>query len=86
MYMEPLKKYSPKLLCVITLTEDLALQQVAKADEEIKLGHYSGPLHGIPCGAKDLYATRGIKTTWGAEPYTFDLATKWHSTHPKMEV
>src|SRR5216684_687548 len=69
MYLERLKKYSPKLLSVITLTEDLALQQAAKADDEIKRGHYRGPLHGIPWGAKDLYATKGIKTTWGAEPY-----------------
>jgi Asp-tRNA(Asn)/Glu-tRNA(Gln) amidotransferase A subunit family amidase len=69
MYLERLKKYSPKLLCVITLTEDLALTQAAKADQEIRRGHYRGPLHGIPWGAKDLYATKGIKTTWGAEPY-----------------
>src|SRR5882762_4190243 len=69
MYLERLKKYSPKLLCVITMTEELALQQAAKADDEIKRGHYRGPLHGIPWGAKDLYATKGIKTTWGAEPY-----------------
>jgi Asp-tRNA(Asn)/Glu-tRNA(Gln) amidotransferase A subunit family amidase len=69
MYLERLKKYSPKLLCVITLTEELALEQAAKADDEIKRGHYRGPLHGIPWGAKDLYAAKGIKTTWGAEPY-----------------
>jgi Asp-tRNA(Asn)/Glu-tRNA(Gln) amidotransferase A subunit family amidase len=69
MYLERLKKYSPKLLCVITMTEELALQQAAKADDEIKRGHYRGQLHGIPWGAKDLYATKGIKTTWGAEPY-----------------
>jgi Asp-tRNA(Asn)/Glu-tRNA(Gln) amidotransferase A subunit family amidase len=69
MYLERLKKYSPKLLCVITLTEELALQQAAKADAEIKRGHYRGPLHGIPWGAKDLYSAKGIKTTWGAEPY-----------------
>jgi Asp-tRNA(Asn)/Glu-tRNA(Gln) amidotransferase A subunit family amidase len=69
MYLARLKKYSPKLLCVITLTEELALQQAAKADAEIQRGHYRGPLHGIPWGAKDLYATKGIKTTWGAEPY-----------------
>jgi Asp-tRNA(Asn)/Glu-tRNA(Gln) amidotransferase A subunit family amidase len=69
MYLERLKKYSHKLLCVITLTEELALEQAAKADEEIKRGHYRGPLHGIPWGTKDLYATKGIKTTWGAEPY-----------------
>jgi len=30
---------------------------------------YRGPLHGIPWGAKDLLATKGIRTTWGATPY-----------------
>ena len=69
MYLARLKKYGTKLLCVVTLTEDLALRQAAVADAEIKRGKYRGPLHGIPWGAKDLFATKGIKTTWGAEPY-----------------
>jgi Asp-tRNA(Asn)/Glu-tRNA(Gln) amidotransferase A subunit family amidase len=69
MYLERLKKYGPKLLCVVTLTEDLALKQAAAADADLKRGKYRGPLHGIPWGAKDLFATKGIKTTWGAEPY-----------------
>src|SRR5678815_1875672 len=69
MYLERLKKYGPKLLCVVTLTEELALKQAADADADIKRGNYRGPLHGIPWGAKDLFATKGIKTTWGAEPY-----------------
>jgi Asp-tRNA(Asn)/Glu-tRNA(Gln) amidotransferase A subunit family amidase len=69
MYLARLKKYGDKLLCVVTLTEDLALKQAAAADAEIKRGKYRGPLHGIPWGAKDLFATKGIKTTWGAEPY-----------------
>jgi len=69
MYLGRLKKYGPKLLCVVTLTEDLALQQAQAADDDLKRGKYRGPLHGIPWGAKDLLATRGIKTTWGAEPY-----------------
>ena len=69
MYLERLKKYGPKLLCVVTLTEELALQQAEQADLEIRSGKYRGPLHGIPCGVKDLFATKGIKTTWGAEPY-----------------
>ncbi len=69
MYIARLKKYGPKLLCVVTLTEELALKQAADADAEIKRGKYRGPLHGIPWGAKDLFATKGIKTTWGAEPY-----------------
>jgi Asp-tRNA(Asn)/Glu-tRNA(Gln) amidotransferase A subunit family amidase len=54
---------------VATLTEDLALKQAADADVELRRGKNRGPLHGIPWGAKDLFATRGIRTTWGAEPY-----------------
>lgn len=69
MYLARLKKYGPKLNCTVTLTEDLALSQAAAADREIKSGKYRGPLHGIPWGAKDLFATKGIRTTWGAEPY-----------------
>lgn len=69
MYLSRLKKYDPTLKCVITLTEDLALKQAKKADEEIAAGKYRGPIHGIPWGAKDLLATKNIKTTWGAMPY-----------------
>ena len=69
MYLERLKRFSPKLNCVITLTEDLALEQAARADREIRSGKYRGPLHGIPYGAKDLFATRSIPTTWGAGPF-----------------
>lgn len=69
MYLGRLKKYGPKLLCIVTLTEELALKQAQDADDELKRGKYRGPLHGIPWGAKDLFATKGIKTTWGAEPY-----------------
>jgi len=69
MYLARLKKYGPKLNCVVTLTEDIALTQAAEAEREIKAGKYRGPLHGIPWGAKDLFATKGIRTTWGAEPY-----------------
>jgi len=69
-YLERLKKYGPKLECVATLTEDLALQQARRADAEIAAGKYRGPLHGIPYGAKDLLAVKGIRTTWGSAPYT----------------
>jgi len=69
LYLRRLKKYGPLLECVITLTEDLAMEQAKRADEEIAAGIYRGPLHGIPWGAKDLLATKGIKTTWGAAPY-----------------
>src|SRR5262249_8091471 len=69
MYIDRLKRFGPKLLCVVTLTEELAMAQAAEAEREIKAGKYRGPLHGIPWGAKDLFATKGTRTTWGAEPY-----------------
>lgn len=69
MYLQRLKRFGPKLECVVTLTEELALSQARRADEEIAAGNYRGPLHGIPWGAKDLLATRGFPTTWGAMPY-----------------
>jgi len=69
MYLARLKRYGDQLHCVVTLTEDLARAQAAAADKEIKAGKYRGPLHGIPFGVKDLFDTKGIRTTWGAKPY-----------------
>ncbi len=69
MYISRIKRYNPKLNCVITLTEDLALKQAQRADHDIKQGFYRGPLHGIPYGVKDLIAVTGYPTTWGAQIY-----------------
>jgi Asp-tRNA(Asn)/Glu-tRNA(Gln) amidotransferase A subunit family amidase len=69
LYLERLKRHDLKLHCVITLTEDLALRQAARADEEVAAGTYRGPLHGVPYGIKDLFSTRSYPTTWGAAPF-----------------
>jgi len=68
-YLARIKRFDPQLRCVITLCEEHALAQAAQADREIAAGHYRGPLHGIPWGAKDLLDTAGIATTYGAEPF-----------------
>ena len=68
-YLDRIYRFNPKLNCVITLTEEHALEQARAADREIAAGHYRGPLHGIPWGAKDLLDTAGIPTTYGAEPF-----------------
>jgi Asp-tRNA(Asn)/Glu-tRNA(Gln) amidotransferase A subunit family amidase len=68
-YLDRLQRFDPKLRCVITLTNDLALAQAKQADAEIAVGKYRGPLHGIPWGGKDLLDTAGIPTTYGAEPF-----------------
>lgn len=69
LFLERLRKYDPILKAVITLTEDRALTQARRADEEIANGEYRGPLHGIPYGVKDIIAVEGYKTTWGSEPF-----------------
>jgi Asp-tRNA(Asn)/Glu-tRNA(Gln) amidotransferase A subunit family amidase len=73
LYLARLKRYNPVLNCVVTLTEQRALAQAARADRELAAGRYRGPLHGIPWGAKDLIAVKGYPTTWGAPPYRDQL-------------
>lgn len=68
-FINRLKQFGDTLESVITLTEELALQQATAADAELKKGIYRGPLHGIPYGLKDLFAVKGYKTTWGSTPY-----------------
>jgi Asp-tRNA(Asn)/Glu-tRNA(Gln) amidotransferase A subunit family amidase len=69
-FLERMKRVGPRLECFTTITEELALRQARRADAEIAAGKYRGWLHGIPYGAKDLLAVKGIPTTWGAVPYT----------------
>ena len=69
LYLGRLKRFDPLLKCVVTLTEELALQQAKRADAEIAAGKFRGPLHGIPWGAKDLIAYPGYPTTWGAPQF-----------------
>ena len=68
-YLDRSEKLGTKLNAYARLTPELALEQAAAAEKEISGGHYRGPLHGIPYAAKDLLATKGIPTTWGAKPY-----------------
>jgi aspartyl-tRNA(Asn)/glutamyl-tRNA(Gln) amidotransferase subunit A len=68
-YLQRLETIGPKLGAVVTVTRELALAQAHKANQELFAGKDRGPLHGIPYGAKDLLATKGIPTTWGAEPF-----------------
>ena len=85
MYLERLKEHGPTLQCVVTMTEELALKQAARADAEIAAGKYRGPLHGIPYGAKDLLAVKGYKTTWGAMPYKDQMIDENSTVVKKLE-
>ncbi|MEM8524363.1 MAG: amidase [Bacteroidota bacterium] len=84
-YLERLKRYGDTLQCVITITEEVALAQAERADEELSAGKYRGPLHGIPYGIKDLLAVEGTKTTWGAMPYKDQVIEETATVVKKLE-
>jgi Asp-tRNA(Asn)/Glu-tRNA(Gln) amidotransferase A subunit family amidase len=66
MYLERLNRYNPTLNFVVTMTDELAMQQAQAADREIAAGRYRGPLHGMPWGCKDIIAVPGYPTQWGS--------------------
>jgi aspartyl-tRNA(Asn)/glutamyl-tRNA(Gln) amidotransferase subunit A len=65
--LRAIHREQPRLNAFITITEELALEQAARADDELARGIDRGPLHGIPYALKDVFATRGIRTTCGSK-------------------
>jgi Asp-tRNA(Asn)/Glu-tRNA(Gln) amidotransferase A subunit family amidase len=76
MYLDRLKRYNPALNFVVTFTDDLALEQARRADQEIAAGRYRGPLHGIPWGCKDIIAVPGYPTQWGSGAFKGQVIEK----------
>ena len=68
-YLTRLERLNPTLLCAVTIMQDQARAEAARADAEIAAGKYRGPLHGVPYGVKDLFNTKGFPTTWGARDF-----------------
>ena len=65
-YIARIEKLNPTLNFVVTLLASQARAEADKADAEIASGKYRGPLHGVPYGLKDLFAVKGVPTTWGS--------------------
>jgi len=69
-YLDRLEKHGQRLGAVVTITRERAMREAEQADKDLAAGKTQNrPLLGIPYGVKDLLATKGIPTTWGAEPY-----------------
>jgi aspartyl-tRNA(Asn)/glutamyl-tRNA(Gln) amidotransferase subunit A len=66
LYLDSLDSHGRRLNAVAELTRDLAMEQARRADDELRGGAIRSPLHGVPWGAKDLLATKGIPTRWGS--------------------
>jgi len=84
-FLNRLKKHDPQLHCVVTLTEDYAIEQARKMDAELAAGTDRGILHGIPYGAKDLFSFPGHPTTWGAGAYKEQVLDQTAGIISKLE-
>ncbi len=65
--LERIEKLNPALNAYITVTADAAMAEAQTAEREIAAGDYRGLLHGVPIGIKDLFATKGVRTTAGSK-------------------
>ena len=68
-YLERLTRLNPQLNCVVTLMADQARAEADAMDAELRAGKIRGPLHGVPYGIKDLFATKGAPTSWGSADF-----------------
>ena len=78
-FLDRIEAVNPKVNAFITVTGEQALEQARRAEREIAGGRYRGPLHGVPYAPKDLFATKGIRTTHGSK-VTSDWVPEYEST------
>jgi aspartyl-tRNA(Asn)/glutamyl-tRNA(Gln) amidotransferase subunit A len=64
-----IERSNPTLNAFITVTAEHAMEQARQADDDLAAGRDLGPLHGIPIALKDLFQTRGVRTTAGSKVY-----------------
>ncbi|MCX6638637.1 MAG: amidase, partial [Acidobacteria bacterium] len=68
--LQRMARLEPQLNAFITPTEDLAVERALRADDELARGIDLGPLHGIPIAFKDVFSTKGVRTTCGSKLFT----------------
>src|SRR5258708_21736126 len=65
--LDQIRTRNPKLNAIQTLMEESALESARQADEELARKIDIGPLHGIPIAVKDVFETKGVRTTCGSK-------------------
>ena len=65
-HLRQIELVNPKVNAIVTLVADRALDCARRLDEAAARGNFAGPLHGLPVAHKDLFATKGIRTTFGS--------------------
>ncbi|HEY3230978.1 MAG TPA: amidase [Roseiflexaceae bacterium] len=65
-HLAQIARVNPRVNAIVTLLPDQAMRQARAADEALARGTQAGPLHGLPIAHKDLFPTKGIRTTFGS--------------------
>ncbi len=68
--LRQIAQFNPTLNAFLTVTVEQAVERALKADDELARGVDRGPLHGIPVALKDVFATKGVRTTCGSKLFT----------------
>lgn len=68
-HLDQIEKYNPILNAIVTLTADSAMAEAHAADKAQERGEKLGVLHGLPVAHKDLFLTKGVRTTFGSLAY-----------------
>jgi len=82
--LRAIRSHQPSLNAFITITEDLALAQARQADDELARGIDRGPLHGIPYALKDVFSTKGIRTTCGSKIFADHVPDRDAAVYEKL--
>ena len=64
--LDRVERLNGTLCAYTTVLAEPALHQAREAERALAKGESRSLLHGIPVSVKDVCATRGIRTTWGA--------------------
>ncbi len=82
--LKTIQAEQPRLNAFITITEETALEQARRADEDFAKGIDRGPLQGIPYALKDLFDTKGIRTTGGTKIFADRVPTADCAVYEKL--
>ena len=64
-FLDRIERLNGRLNAFEKVSEGMAMEQAARAQSELRMNRWKGPLHGIPYAAKDLFDTAGLATAWG---------------------
>ena len=79
-------KQQARLNAFITITDEVALEQARQADGDFARGIERGPLEGIPYALKDLFGTRGIRTTGGTKIFADHVPDRDCAVYEKLKA